>query len=362
MKVCEKLERNELRTALGICGRVTPRRATNEVLTFVKLERGTLEANDGEMRVLVPSSYQGDAILLPYHKLAELARVASGDNLELEATGTKATIKSHGGKWTLPTIEPAKWPTAQQIKKTPVARIPADQLARGIAAVIDAADPQAGRFELSGVNVDVTDGLVTLVATDGRRLYTHEIEIDQAVDNCQVLLTYRAATLLGVLAGQLSDEGDVQLERSGSEVFAEIGDNGPQIIARQLAGNFPKWQDTIPRVGRATPTTVRAHQLCEAIKQAAICTSESHKSVELAMGKKIVCEATSSESGNSRVELAPLEAGKTVTVRVNPQFCVEWLRRIDPVEPVTVEAVDADNALVFRSEDSVGVVMPMEAT
>ena len=82
----------------------------------------------------------------------------------------------------------------------------------------------------------------------------------------------------------------------------------------------------------------------------------------VAMGKKIVCEATSSESGNSRVELAPLEAGKTVTVRVNPQFCVEWLRRIDPVEPVTVEAVDADNALVFRSEDSVGVVMPMEAT
>ncbi len=69
--------------------------------------------------------------------------------------------------------------------------------------------------------------------------------------------------------------------------------------------------------------------------------------------------ATSSEAGTSRVELEPIEGGPTVTLAVNPQFCVDWLRSVDPAEPVTLEAADAKSALVLRVEDATGVVMPM---
>ena len=360
MKVCEKIDRRELLAALNICGRVTPKRAPSEVMTFVRLELGKIEATDGELTVIVPHPYHGEPMLLPFHKLSELSRVAAGENLDLDCDGKKAIIKSSSGQWTLPTADPAEWPVSQQLKSTPVARIPADQLARGLSAVIDAADPSAGQVALGGVHLDVTDGLVSLVATDGRRLFKSEISIDQAVDNQQLLLTARAATLIGVLAGQLGDEGNVQLEKSGSDVFAEIGAGGAQVIARQVAGVFPKWRKVIPSKGRATPTTVRADKLTAAIRQAAICTSEASKAIELTLGKTIICQATSSESGASRVELVPIEAGKAVTIRVNPQFCIEWLRRVDPSEPITVEAVDPASALVFRSEDSTGVVMPME--
>ena len=362
MRVSEKIDRRELLAALNICGRVTPRRAPSEVLTFVRLEAGKIEATDGELRVIVPHPYQGEPLLLPFHKLNELSRVAAGEAFKLESDGTKAIIKSSSGKWQLPTADPAQWPSANNVKRCPVARIPADQIARGISAVIDAADPQAGQVALSGVHVDVTDGLVSLVATDGRRLFKSEIQIDQAVDDTQLLLTLRAAQLICALAGQLGDEGDVQLERSGSEVFAEIGSGGAQVIARQVAGEFPRWRKVIPSKGRATPTTVRADQLNDAIKQAAICTSEASRAIELTLGKTITCKANSSESGESRVQLEPIEAGKQVSIRVNPQFCTEWLRRVDPSEPINVEAVDASSALVFRSEDSTGVVMPMEGT
>ena len=348
MRVCEKIDRRELLAALNICGRVTPRRAPSEVLTFVRLERDKIEATDGELRVIVPHPYQGEPMLLPFHKLSELSRVAAGEHLDLDCDGNTAVIKSSSGKWSLPTADPSEWPAPQSAARSPVARIPADQLARGLSAVIDAADPQAGQVALGGVHVDVTDGLVSLVATDGRRLFKSEISIDQAVDDSQLLLTARAATLIGVLAGQLGDEGNVQLERSGSDVFAEIGTGGAQVIARQVAGVFPKWRKVIP------------DKLNDAIRQAAICTSEASKAIELTLGKTITCKANSSESGASTVNLEPIEAGKEVTIRVNPQFSSEWLRRVDPSEPVRVEAVDASSALVFRSEDSTGVVMPME--
>ena len=362
MRVCEKIDRRELIAALNICGKVTPRKALTEVLTFVRLERDKIEATDGDLRVIVPHPYQGDAMLLPFHKLSELTRVASGDDLDIECDGKRAVIKTNSGKWKLPTASPSEWPGVQSTKRSPVARIPADQLARGLSAVIDAADPSAGQVALGGVHIDVTDGLVSLVATDGRRLFKYEISIDQAVDDTQILLTARAATLIGQLAGQLGDEGDVQIERTGSEIFAEIGAGGAQVISRQVAGTFPRWRKVIPGMGRATPTTVRADKLNDAIRQAAICTSDASKSIELTLGKNIMCQANSSESGASKVEIESLEAGKTVTIRVNPQFCTDWLRRVDPAEPITVEAVDASSALVFRSEDSTGVVMPMEGT
>jgi len=359
--VCDYVQRTDLIQTLSLAGRVVPRRAIREVLTCVSLAPGRLEATDGEIRLEVPIVYGGDSLLLPFARLDALARACTGEQVVIEPEDGQATIRASRGVWRLPTRSPEEWPEMAPAEWSPVARIPADQLARGIAAVIDACDRDSSRYALSAVLIEVIDGVVHLVATDGRRLHLHRIEIDQAVDDCSVLLTERSAQLVAHLASQLDDEGEVQIERSGAEVLCSLGAGGPEskIYARTVDGKFPAWQKVIPTEGRATPTTVRADRLCEAIRQASICTSETTKAVTLTLGQTIIVEATSSEAGNARVELEPIEAGDEVTIQVDPSYCVAFLRRVDAVEPVEVEAVDASSALVFRTEDSVGVVMPM---
>ena len=357
--VCDAIGVRDIRAALAICGRVVPARAVSETMRHVRLGDGAAEATDGEVRVRVAIGYAGEPVLLPFSRLEALARACTGDQLQIDTEQGQATIRASGGRWRLPTVDPAEWPAAADISGQPVARIPADQLRRGLEAVIAATDTESSRYALSGVKIEVTDGTVHLVATDGRRLYTSQIEIDQAVDDCQLLLPARAASLLLTLAKASPDE-EIQLELQGEEVVAEVGD-GLRLWARQLEGAFPKWRDAIPERPDASETVVRADELAQAIRQAAICSSETSRGIKLTLGNPIVAEATSSEHGKSRCEIEPIEADDAVTLTVDPRYCLDWLRAVDPAEPVTCEASDKDSALVLKVEDSTGVVMPMGA-
>ena len=356
--VCDAISVRDIRGALAICGRVVPARAVSETMRHVRLGDGAAEATDGEVRVRVAIGYAGDQVLLPFSRLEALARACTGDQLQIDCEDKQATIRASGGRWRLPTVDPAEWPAAADIAGKPVARIPADQLRRGLEAVIAATDTESSRYALSGVRLEVTDGTVHLVATDGRRLYTSTIEIDQAVDDCQLLLPARAASLLLTLCKNLVDD-EVQLELAGEEVVAEIFGGGVKLWARQLEGAFPRWRDAIPERPDASETVVRADELAQAIRQAAICSSETSRGIKLTLGNPIVAEATSSEHGRSRCEIEPIEADDAVTLTVDPRYCLDWLRAVDPAEPVTCEASDKDSALVMRAEDSTGVVMPM---
>lgn len=356
--VCDAIGVRDIRAALAICGRVVPARATSDTLRHVRLGDGAAEATDGEIRVRVAVGYAGDPVLLPYSRLEALARACTGDQLQIDTEGTQATIRASGGRWRLPTVDPAEWPAAADVPGVPVARIPADQLRRGLESVIAAADTESSRYALGGVRLEVTDGTVHLVATDGRRLYTSQIEIDQAVDDCQILLPARAASLLLTLAKSSPDE-EIQIELAGEEVVAEVGE-GLRLWARQLEGSYPRWRDAIPERSDASETVVRADELAQAIRQAAICSSETSRGIRLTLGNPIIAEATSSEHGRSRCEIEPIEADEPVTLTVDPRFCLDWLRAVDPAEPVTCEASDKGSALVLKVEDATGVVMPME--
>jgi len=355
--VCEAISRRDLAAALSICGRVVPRRALAEVYQSVSLAAGAAEATDGELRVSVPIPYDGDPILLPYARLEALTRACTGEQLEIDSEDGQATIRAGGGRWRLPTVAHSEWPEAAEVQAVPVARIPGDQLRRALEGVLDAADSESSRYALGGVRVEVEDGVVHVVATDGRRLHTCEIEIDQAVDDCELLIPARAATLLAALCRQTDEE--VQLERSGEELRATWGDSGLWLRCRQLAGNFPRWRDVIPERPEAVRVVVRADELAQVLRQAAICTSETSKAITLTLGEQITAAAESTEAGASTVTLDAIEATGTVSVRVDPAYCVAWLKTVDGTEPITIEATDAGSALVFRSEDATGVVMPM---
>jgi DNA polymerase-3 subunit beta len=356
-QVCEAISRRDLAAALSICGRVVPRRALAEVYQSVSLAAGAAEATDGELRVSVPIPYDGEPILLPFARLEALTRACTGEQLEIDSEDGQATIRAGGGRWRLPTVAHSEWPEVAESTAVPVARIPGDQLRRALDAVLDAADSESSRYALAGVRLEVEDGVVHVVATDGRRLHVCEVEIDQAVDDCQLLIPVRAAGLIATLCRQTEEE--VQLERSGEEVRATWGESGLWLRCRQLAGNYPAWRAAIPERPEATRVVVRADHLAQALRQAAICTSETSKAITLTIGEVITATAESSEAGASTVTLEAIEATGSVSVKVDPGYCVAWLRTCDQVEPITVEASDSGSALVFRSEDATGVVMPM---
>ncbi len=362
----------DLKSALAAVSPAVPSRAPKPVLTNVRLGDGLVTGTDLEVRIDAAIDYHGETMLLPHGRLMAILNAANGDDVTLETKGTSCVVKCGHGTWTLPVEDAAEYPLWEPKDAKPVTRLPADQFCRAVRGVVFAADQESSRYALGAVLVEVQDGVVNFVATDGRRLCSCEMEHDLAVDDRRypkhkdekvsppLLVPSRVMQILARIAGAAGEDA-VQLEATASELLASIG--GTTVTARLLDGRFPKWRDVIPAEGEE-PTTVLATELLSATRAAAIVTSENSKGVQYTFAKEgIHLHGQSAEAGESSVTCEIVEAGHACTVKLDPVFVREWLAGLpaDGEPTVSVQATDAQSAVVMRTDTYTGVIMPLAA-
>lgn len=346
-----------LRAALAAVLPAVQQRAAKPVLTNVLLRDGVLTGSDLEMQIQVPVEWHGDPLLLPAHRLQAILTNAIGDEVTLAPDGTACTVTAGRGSWRLPVEDAAEFPVWEPSNAKPVCRLPADQFARAVKSTVYATDNQSSRYALGGVLVEVKDGSVNFVGTDGRRLSVYECEIDQAVDDGQVLIPARAIKAMQKLS---VGDGAVQLEATASEVIAEC--DGATVTSRLVEGRFPRWRDTLPERENER-WVVNGSDLLAATRSAAICTSESSLGVTYGFTPDgIHLTGKSAEAGESSVTCPVESAGVTLAIKLDPSFVVEFLEHLhDQTIPVEVDVVDSVSAAILRADDAIGVIMPLAA-
>lgn len=351
-----KLPAEDFKAALQAVKAAVPGRAVRPVLANVKIGHGLIVGTDLELQVAAEIDYQGDPILLPFARLqAIMSACPNAETVTLTPDGSTCTVSVGGGRWTLPTEDAAEFPAWEPADTKPIARIPADQLNRAVRSVAYATDNESSRYALGAVLVEVKDGTVMLVATDGRRLAACEIEVDQAVDDSATLVPSRA---INVIASAASDsDWAVQLEANAKEVVATV--EGLTITARLVEGRFPRWRDVL--TDRNLPRSVVSNSdLLAATRAAAVCTSEQSKGVQFAVvDNGIHLTASSPEAGQSSVTCDLQSFGQAAAFTLDPRFVEQLLRSVDPSEPVEIEAVDAQSAVQWFVGDCRAVIMPL---
>ena len=354
-----------------------PSRSPKFVLQNILLANGLAVGTDLELRVEVPlPEATGEPMLLPFARLKAIAATLnSSDEVTLTIDGSSCVVSAGGGEWRLPVESPAEFPPAPTETGTSIGRLPADQLASLLNAVRFATDTESSRYALGAVCIDFDrgeadseEGTITFIATDGRRLAAAAAKIaTQDLDNSQTLVPARAVAALVRLAGSAEA---VQMTATGSEFIAVLGDyvegqpvTGTTLRARLTEGRFPRWRDV--DVSHNEPKSLAvAGDLLHAIDMASICTSESSKGVDLAITPDgLTISARAAETGQSRVECSLVEAGQPVAVKFDPHFASQWLScgSFDRAEIVTIEARDAQSAVVLRCGECRTVIMPMAA-
>jgi DNA polymerase-3 subunit beta len=325
---------------------------------------GLIAADNGELCIDVEvddqrDGWRGDPMLiLPYDRLRLIvASVAPDCIVVLDPSGTGVRITAGRGSWTLPTLPSSEWPTVEDPKLSPVCRLPADQFARMASNVRHACDVGQGRLALGAVCVEMRDGTLSLVGTDGRRMCVSECEIDQATEDSQTLVPRKSIDAMVAAARHAGDAG-VQLERSATQVVATLG--GTTITARQMSGHYAKWRE----IGTARveePTEANAGMLLALCGSAAICTSETSRGVEMTTGKSVRMRAVSPENGEAVCECDCVSAGATVTTKIDPSYAAQWLRSLELAETVAMHLKDSESALVLICGDTYTVIMPLVA-
>lgn len=350
--------RAALHAALAHVGGAVPGRSPKPVLSNVLLDGGTLTATDLELRISTPlAGSDGLTLLLPYQRLSSIVNSLHPTvTVTITLDGTTAVIESSGSTWRLPVEDHNEFPRADEVEPKWIAHLPADQFLALIGAVRFATDNESSRYALGGVLVTFTGGMLTFVATDGRRMCVSEVEVDQATDDASVIVPRGAIDSLCRMARGAEL---VQLGYAGNQLVAEVDQH--RVHAVLVQGAFPRWKDAEP-TRTVTPSLVIVGSLLSACRQAAICESEASRGVTFAFTKEgLHLTSRSAEAGEASVTCDLVEPGKTCSVKLDPAFVTEWLNcgSFDLAETIEVEAEDAASAVVLRAQDSRCVIMPL---
>jgi DNA polymerase-3 subunit beta len=351
-----------LKAALADISKAVPSRSPKPILQNVLLADGRLLGSDLEVQVSTPIEWEGEPLLLPHARLTAILREARGDEVTITPEGNSVKVAVGRGEWTMPCENPEEFPTFEPTGLKPLPRVKANKFAKAARAVVGATDDESSRYALGGVNIDASDGVATLVATDGRHLTAFRLQYEQALDPSQTLVPARAMEIIGMLAAQpCHAEGEVQLEASTSELVATVGDT--IVTARLLDGRFPRWRDVFTEeVLEAKPAIVLREELKAATRAAKIVTTEQSKGIDFTFSEKgLHLHGVSSECGESSVSIDLQKSGPVLTVKLDPQYVLEFLGWMDKEDDPTIEvrATDPGSAVMLSTEDCRGIIMPL---
>lgn len=369
------LSGDRLKSIIRDLAPAVPSRSPRPVLQHILFRDGLAIATDLELRIEIPvPESEGVVMLVPFARLSAIAAtLGSADEVRLSLDDSVCVIESSSGTWRLPTETPAEFPAGESKVGRPIGRLPADQLASLFEAVDFAAEKASSRYALGGVCVefargaaDESDGTITFVATDGRRMAIAEARVGaQDLDNSQTLVPLRAVTALTRIAKHAET---VQMSATSSEFVAVAGEyeegvgvTGITIRAQLVEGRFPRWRDS-DKQHNVEPSKVVAGVLREAISAAEVCTSETSKGVLLKVapaGLHITSSAT--EAGTAKVRCDLESAGTPVEIRIDPRFAKQWLTcgSFADAEVVSIEALSKSDSLVLRLENFRTIIMPL---
>lgn len=347
------IPRSTLAHALALA---VPATARDGIMANISLSTGRLTGTDNEIRVDVRLPEDTPTCLVSASRLSAICKSAPADaDIGLEVDGKLLAVTAGRGSWRLPTADGSLYPSAADRAARGVCEAPAAILAAALASVAKCCDPGSSRYALGGVLLETRGGVLSVVATDGRRLSAVSVELSGKSSDETLIVPARSVPLVVAL---LADAATATVQRTASEVVLST-EHGHTVAARLIEGNFPRWRDAIPAPGKTC--TITAGDLVSAVRQASIVTSEESRGVRFSIGGGgLTLSARSAAAGEATVNADLLgNDGVKATSLLDPQFVLQAIARVPPESAVTIQASKAGEAVVIRHETLTAVVMPL---
>ncbi len=362
-------DREQLLHAFQTVASVAPSRSPKPILQNVKLEvtdqAVTLLATDLEVGIRhqvtgVDIQSPGVAIL-SVSRFGSILRESTDQTLHLESDSQGTTIRGERSQFRLPAENPAEFPQVTAFEASDYHTVPARLLRELIRRTAFATDNESSRYALGGVKLEVEEGQLTAIGTDGRRLAKMTGPVGttgKAIDAAQTtIIPTRAMTLIERAVDPTDDE--VKIAVKGNEFLVHT--TRATISARMLEGRYPDWKKVFPESGGGVKLDLAIGATLTAVRQAQIATSDESRGIDFTFGEgMLVLSGKAAEVGQSRVELPIGYDGDELTVTLDPRFAIDFLKVLDADKTFCFEVKDAESAAVCSTDDGYGyVIMPL---
>ena len=307
----------------------------------------------------VTTSSSGEA-LLPTQRMSSILRELQDEQLDIVIDEKNITLKAASAKFRLSSEDPREYPPVPQFNEQSFFRIPAPVFRQMIRRTTFATDTESTRYALGGLLLEFGEGMVTLAATDSRRLAVAtaacESEGSPVAPTKTTVVPTKAMSLLERSIDPQAEFVDVAVH--DNDVLMRSG--ACTVYSRLVEGRFPRYRDVIPRNGNVI-VPLPVGPFFSAVRQSQIITDDESRGVDFQFSKSLLTlSSQASAIGESKIEL-PIEFDHDdVKITFDPKYVADFLKVLSPETLVDLQLTDSDTAAVFRVEDSYTyVIMPL---
>lgn len=360
-------EREKLREGLAVANNVIPSKSPKPILTNLCLvataERLELVGTDLEFSVRYAIDegvkvIEPGTVVVPARVLHDFVRDLVGETVEIEVRGSTCEIRCGEDDCELVTADSEEFPVVSRFEEQGAFTLQAGTFTALVGRTAFAAAREQGRYAMHGVLVEVGEGILRMVATDGRRLALAHSPIETQGCNGPTRPCIVPTKGMQLFCRVMSDSLDsVKLHFAEGQIGVRT--RNAEVFARLLEGDFPRYSAVIPAENRNF-CEAEAPVLERKIRLVANVTGEEARAVRFALSPgRLELTGQSAGRGAARAHMDVDYKGSAAEIAFNPDYVADGLKNCESGH-VRLEFNEKTSPGKFMlGENYVYVVMPI---
>lgn len=340
------------RTLQSVVSAVPPKSTLPILSNFlIEARDGVLEltCTDLDMAVCTRTASKtadNGRVTVPARRFAEIVKELPSDEIDVVSEDLRVTLGCSIGRFTLMGMDAEEFPQLPEVGQGKQASVPAAALARAVRYATYAAGSDDARPVLNGVLMELRDGELRLVATDGHRLATVKID-DTSIEKAgSPIVVPKTLQLVQRLASETADP--VKLVVTDRHVIFEVGET--TIYSRVIDGPFPKYDQVIPKDNPHRLVVDRV-ALMGALRRVSILSDSITRQVKLKIsGGKVDLLVQTADVGEGTETIEADYDDRELSVGFNATYLMDALKGMDSKKVL----------LSFKEETTAVVLQPAE--
>jgi DNA polymerase-3 subunit beta len=344
-----QVNRDTFSEAVSFAVKLLPQRTTLPILSGVLIEAGagglTLSSFDYEVSAQTEIAAEVESpgkVLVSGRLLAEIASRLPNAPVKFSAEEGRITVACGSANFTLPGMPVEEYPTLPQIAAKS-GSLPAEAFSAAIAQVAVAASRDDVTPVITGVQLEISEDSLSLVATDRYRVAVREIEWTSSEAQAETLTALVPARTLIEIGKTFGHSGTISVAITNNderELIAFQADR-KTVTSLLIKGNFPPVKRLFPEVVD-NYAVINTAELIEAVRRVSL-VLEREAALRFSFSiDGLTLEAVGSEQAQASETIDAFLTGSDTVVSLKPAFLLDGLGAVHS-EFVRISFTKTDN-------------------
>jgi DNA polymerase-3 subunit beta len=344
-----QVNRDVFSEAVSFAVKLLPQRTTLPILSGVLIEATegnlVLSSFDYEVSARTEIAAQVDEpgrVLVSGRLLADIASRLPNAPVTLSTDEGRITVACGAGHFTLLSMPVEEYPTLPEISESS-GFLQADEFSNAIAQVAIAASRDDVTPVITGVQLEVSENSLSLVATDRYRVAIREIAWDSGASGVVAATALIPARTLAEIGKTFAHSGalSVAITNSDERELIAFRSDKRTVTSLLIKGNFPPVKRLFPETVD-NYAVINTTELIEAVRRVSLVLEREAALRFTFTTEGVTLEAVGSEQAQASESIDAFLTGADTVVSLKPQFLLDGIASVHS-EFVRISFTKTDN-------------------